>query len=300
MVIFCIIAGILILNSTCIIGMFLQLKEHAPISLNGRDKIKLIFSGMIAFIADAIGLGSFAVNIAMAKLFKTCSDEELPAMINGAQVIPGTIESLFFMQFVHVDLSTLFTLVAGTCLGGLFGGRLVSQLSQQAVRVAMICCFILIMSLLLSKQLNLFPMAGSVVLLREWSLVFGFFGMMLCGALTSVGIGLFVMVQGVLFLLNVSPVVAFPIMMTAGAMQQPLTTLVFLRQRKIPLKKTLLLSLGGCIGIAIILPMFHLFSVGSLHMLLFCIVTYNLISVSRDYWRTRTRTRTQTPQLLSD
>ncbi len=76
--------------------------------------------------------------------------------------------------------------------------------------------------------------------------------MIICGALTSVGIGLFVMVQGVLFLLNVSPVVAFPIMMTAGAMQQPLTTLVFVQQNKIPLKKTLILSLAGCIGVLLL------------------------------------------------
>lgn len=123
--------------------------------------------------------------------------------------------------------------------------------------------------------------------LREWSLIAGFCGMIVCGALTSVGIGLFAMVQGVLFLLSVSPVVAFPIMMTAGAMQQPLTSMVFLKQRKIPLKKTLILSLGGCIGLAIILPMFHLLTVGNLHLLLLCIVTCNLISISRDYWRSR-------------
>lgn len=56
--------------------------------------------------------------------------------------------------------------------------------------------------------------------------------MVVCGALTSVGIGLFAMVQGVLFLMNVSPIVAFPIMTTAGAMQQPLTTLVFYNKIK--------------------------------------------------------------------
>ena len=64
--------------------------------------------------------------------------------------------------------------------------------------------------------------------------------MAVCGALTSVGVGLFVMIQCVLFLMNISPVIAFPIMTVAGAMQQPLTTLVFLQQNKIPLKKTLI------------------------------------------------------------
>ena len=64
------------------------------------DYIKLGLSGIVAFIADTLGIGSFAVNVAMAKLLGTFPDEELPAVNNGAQVIPGTIESLFFMQIL--------------------------------------------------------------------------------------------------------------------------------------------------------------------------------------------------------
>ena len=86
------------------------------------------------------------------------------------------------------------------------------------------------------------PIGGDLVALDSWNLILGFFAMVICGALTSVGIGLFALVQAVLFLLNVSPAVAFPIMTTAGAMQQPLTTLVFVQQNKIPLKKTLILE----------------------------------------------------------
>ncbi len=68
---------------------------------------------------------------------------------------------------------------------------------------------------------------GHIDSITGFPLIIGFLGVMICGALTSVGIGLFVMVQSVLFLLNVSPLVAFPIMTTAGAIQQPLTTWCF-------------------------------------------------------------------------
>ena len=206
-------------------------------------------------------------------------------MNNGAQVIPGTIESIFFMQLVDVDLTTMITLVVGACIGGLLGGGIVTHLRPQAIRFTMMSCFLLIIFLLVGHQFNLLPVGGTATELHSWKLVAGFFGMMICGSLTSAGIGLFAMVQGVLFLLNLSPAVAFPIMTTAGAMQQPLTTMVFLQQDKIPLKRTLLLSFGGCIGVMIILPFFKYFTVSWLHTFLLIILIYNFIAIGRDFLR---------------
>ncbi len=267
--------------------MFYKLRKQPSVKISPVEYLKLGISGVIAFISDTLGVGSFAVNVALAKLLNTFADDELPAVNNGAQVIPGTIESLFFMQIINVDLTTLVTLVAGTCIGGLLGGAVVSRLSKQAIRLAMMCCFVLIIFLLLAHQFHVLPVGGDVSELHSWKLIVGFLAMIVCGALTSVGIGLFVMVQGVLFLLNVSPLVAFPIMTTAGAMQQPLTTLVFLKHDKIPLKKTLILSFSGCLGVFITLPLFAHLTVTWLHSLLLAIVIYNLIAIGRSYFRAR-------------
>lgn len=278
---------IVLLSLVCVGMMLYKLKKQPAVHLSVMDYCKLIISGIIAFAADALGLGSFAVNIALAELLGTFHDEELPALNNGAQVIPGVIESLFFMQLIDVDLVTLVTLVLGTCVGGLIGGSVVSRLSKQAIRLAMICCFTLIIGLLLCRQFDIFPIGGTLTALHSWKLAMGFGGMVLCGMLTSVGIGLFVMVQAVLFLLGVSPMVAFPIMTTAGAMQQPLTTLTFLQQDKIPLKKTLILSLAGCLGVIFVVLIFKNLTITWLHSLLLVIVTYNLFNIGRTYLRAR-------------
>ena len=280
-----IITLILLLSVFCVGVMLYKLKKQPAVSLSTLDYCKLIGSGVVAFISDALGMGSFAVNIALAELLGTFHDEELPAMNNGAQVIPGVFESIFFMQLIDVDLTTLITLVGGTCLGGLIGGSVVSRLGKQSIRLTMMCCFTLVIGLLLCRQFHIFPIGGELIALHSWKLVIGFVGMVLCGMLTSVGIGLFVMVQAVLFLLGVSPMVAFPIMTTAGAMQQPLTTLAFLKHDKIPLKKTLILSLGGCLGVFLALMLFSHLTISWLHSLLLLIVTYNLFAISRTYWR---------------
>jgi uncharacterized membrane protein YfcA len=301
MIIYFVIFGILVLSLLCVAVMVIKLKHQPSEKLSFSQYIKLSVSGVIAFIADTLGVGSFAVNVALAKLTGTFRDDEMPAVNNGAQVIPGTIESLYFMRLIDVDLTTLLTLVAGTCIGGLLGGFVVSRLSKQAIRLAMLCAFALIIVLLISHQFRLLPIGGELTALSSWKLVIGFMALVICGALTSVGVGLFVMVQGVLFLMNISPAVAFPIMTTAGAMQQPLTTLVFLQQNKIPLKKTLILSLAGCIGVLITIPIFKHLTITWLHSLLLCILMYNFIAVARTYLRFRSGKRygqAQSPSAL--
>jgi uncharacterized membrane protein YfcA len=287
MTILLITLGTLILSIFCVAVMFLKLYRQPSEALSVIQYIKLIFSGIMAFIADTLGLGSFAVNVALAKLLGTFQDDELPAVNNGAQVIPGTIESLFFMHLVDVDFATLLTLVAGTCIGGLLGGFVVSRLGKQAIRLAMICSFALIIVLLISHQFRWLQVGGDLTELHSWNLIIGFFALIICGAVTSVGVGLFVMVQGVLFVMNVSPVVAFPIMTTAGAMQQPLTTLVFLQKNKIPLKKTMILSLSGCLGVLITIPIFTKLTISWLHLLLLFILIYNLLTIGLTYLKSR-------------
>lgn len=275
------------LNAICLLMMAWSLFKQSALSLSFREYTKLGFSGLIAFVADTFGVGSFAINVACSKIFGTFKDEELPGMLNGAQVLPGMIESLFFLQLVDVDLYTLFVLVAGTCLGGVLGGYVINYLGKQALRIVMIVCFAFVIFLLIAYQMGVMPLGGEETNLHGMKLLIGFIAMIVCGGLTSAGIGLFVMVQSVLFLLNVSPEVAFPIMTTAGAMQQPLTTMVFLKKKSIPLKQTWVLSLAGCLGVLISLPVFNALSTEALRSLLLFVLLFNIISMGRSYWKAR-------------
>jgi hypothetical protein len=80
-------------------------------------------------------------------------------------------------------------------------------------------------------------------------------------------------------------------MTTAGALQQPLTTMVFLRYDKIPLKKTLILSLSGCLGVLITIPIFTSLTISWIHSLLLLILIYNLFAVGRTYLHPRADNR---------
>lgn len=284
---------ILCLSGACVLAMLYKLyKEPATPAIPRTEKFKLAITGLLAFISDTVGIGSFVVLIAMAKTLGTFEDKELPAINNGAQLIPATLASIFFMKFIQVDLTTLLTLVVGACIGGILGGHIIMRLNQQSIRLSMIVCFTAIIALLTGDQLGLLPRAGDVTALHSWQLVLGFIAMILCGSLTSIGIGMFAMVQGVLFLMNISPVVAFPIMATAGAMQQPMITYIFLKEDKIPLKKAFFLSFFGCIGVLLGLPIVRHLDAKSLHLLLLSVMVYNVYTITRTYLQARAETKT--------
>lgn len=282
-----IITAVIALTAICTVIMLTQLKGQGKVKITPLEYIKLGISGIIAFIFDTIGVGSFAVNTALSQILKTFDDNEMPAVNNGAQVIPGMIESIFFITVINVELKTLLILVAGACIGGMIGGNIVSKLKKQTIRLAMVICFSLIIVLLIGNKLHLLPIGGDALDLSGHKLLLGFIGMIICGMLTSVGVGLFALVQAVLFLLNLSPLVAFPIMTTAGALQQPLTTMMFLRNGKIPVKKTLVLSLAGCIGVMITLPLFTSLPTSVLHSILIGVMFFNVVTIGRTYLRNR-------------
>ena len=135
MVIKFIVLAIIFSSSYCLIAMFTKMKQQLNVTLSWLEIVKLSLSGIVAFIADTLGIGSFAVNVALAKLLKTFKDVELPAVSNGAQVLPGALASIFFMQWVAVDLFTLITLTFGACLGGFIGGGIASRLSKQNIHL---------------------------------------------------------------------------------------------------------------------------------------------------------------------
>lgn len=287
------------LNSLAIFMMLKYYLNSKSAGFSWSSCKKLTGSGVVAFFADTIGMGSFAVNIFLAKTLSTFEDAELPAMTNLAQVIPGAIEALFFVTVFQVDLITLLTLVAATCIGGVIGGYTMTRLNKRPLCIAMMAAFIVIIVLLLLAQLNFLPMDGSLQALRGGKLFLGFIGLMIAGSLTAAGVGLFVMVQAVLFMLNMSPIVAFPIMTIAGAMQQPLTAMIFLKQPDLPIAKIFWLSISGCIGVILGLGVVSHLNTEWLRWLLLAIVGYNLVAVSRTFVDSR-RPKTEVVAQISE
>ena len=290
-----IINTLIVLFSLFCVGLMIKKLPSQPSqSLTFREQFQLMTSGVISFFMDTIGVGSFVCNIALAKYFKSFKDEELPPMVNGAQVIPGAIEAFFFLGLIQVDGLTLITLITATCLGGILGASIVSKLNAQAIRLIMLIAFPTIIFLIMSNHFHWLPIGGDKTALQGHELLIGFIGLFFAGILTTAGVGLFALIQAVLFCLGMSPLVAFPIMTAAGAVQQPLSTTIFVLKNKVPLKKSLLISLYGVVGVLIAIPVITRMSTNKLHFLLVLVLAYNTVMMSISYLKHR-RTRSLVP-----
>ncbi|MDP1614918.1 MAG: hypothetical protein Q8L68_03900, partial [Methylococcales bacterium] len=64
------------LSVCCLLAMGYYYRKQPQVTLTRMDYVKLSVSGIIAFIADAFGVGSFAVSVALSKFLGTFDDEE--------------------------------------------------------------------------------------------------------------------------------------------------------------------------------------------------------------------------------
>jgi len=259
--------------------------QHVLPPLTAKKASAFSLLAIIAFIADTIGVGSYAVVIAGCKLGNLLPDEWLPGLTNGAQLIPGIIESILFLHVFHVQPTMLILFVSGACFGGVVGGLIVSRLNQHYLQLSMFIAFIIMIAALFANQMGWLHLAGMSHSLHGTKLYIGFFGMIIAGMLTCVGVGIYSVIQIVLLLLGLSPWVAFPIMTTAGALQQSFATSTLTLTSKVPLKPALLMTCVGIIGVLIGLPLVTHLSANRLHWLLLIIIIYNTLMMAKSLFK---------------
>jgi uncharacterized membrane protein YfcA len=279
-----VISSVVILTFSC--GLFMLFKvltRQDDSGISRKHFVILAISGVLSYISDTIGVGSFAVSIAIARFFRLVKDAELPGFINAVQVIPGAVEAVLFLGVIHVDAVTFITLIIGTSIGGFIGGIYASKVDAVKIRLIMIFAFIVVILLLLANLNHIIPVGGNMVSLCGIKLIVGFCGMFCAGFLVCFGVGSYALIQSVLFVLGMSPLAAFPIMTSAAAIQQPITTFAFIYAGKIPYKKILIMSFFGIIGVFIGFQMISTLSTTQLHSLLVLVLSYNTVSLIRSY-----------------
>jgi len=260
--------------------LYLQMcvKTFGKISMS--EKIKLASSGIVAFFADALGIGGFAVNIAFYSSFKFFKTSKIPEAINIVQIVPGALSSLLFLKLVEVDATMLFSLVVFATFGGISGAFLATKLNEKVVKSTMFIALLMIIIILLLKIFNVIKISENNEVLTGISLVYACIGVFVCGFMTAFGVGLFMTIQIVLLLSGVPIIIAFPIMTTAGAIQQPFSSMTFLCKPTIDLRKIFFMSGFGIIGVLIAVPLvIYKLPPLLLYILLLCITAYNVTRI---------------------
>ncbi len=208
-------------------------------------------AGLIANFFDTLGIGSFAPLTAMLRGFKQVDDRIIPGTLNVCCTIPVIYQAFLFISGVEVDPLTLVSMLAAATIGSYVGASKVSQLPTKKVQQVVAVALLVTAFIFLLQQFSLFPSGGEATGLTGFKLVFAVAVNFILGALMTAGIGLYAPCMALVYLLGLSPLVAFPIMMGSCAFLMPVASVKFIKEGAYSRKASLWIAIMGVVGVFI-------------------------------------------------
>jgi uncharacterized membrane protein YfcA len=198
---------------------------------------------------DTLGIGSFAPTTAIYKLFGMVPDELIPGTLNVGHTAGVVLQSLIFITSVAVAPRLLAAMVVAAALGAWFGAGVVARLPRPAIQLGMGTALLVAGTVFAAVNLGMIPGGGVALGLGGWQFAVAVGASLVLGALMTVGIGMYAPTMILLALLGVHPLAAFPIMMGACALLQPVAGVRFVARGRFAFAPSLGLTLGGLVGV---------------------------------------------------
>ena len=211
--------------------------------------------GLVTDFFDTLGIGSFAPTTLLFKVTKFLdTDKKIPGTLNVAHTVPVIMEAVLFLTGVKVEGITLFSMIAAAIAGALVGARIVNKLPEKKIQLVMGVCLVVTAFLMASGQLGWLKALGAgneAVGLTGIKLIIGIVGNFILGALMMAGVGLYAPCMAMVYMLGLSPLVAFPIMMGSCAGLMAIGSPEFIKAGNYSRIGSVAITIGGVIGVTI-------------------------------------------------
>ena len=207
--------------------------------------------GLVTNFFDTLGIGSFAQITAVFKATKAVDDKLIPGTLNVANAIPIALQALIFITVVKVDVVTLVSLIGSAILGAWLGAGIIIRFSRRKIQLVMGIALAVTAVLMVLSMAGLIQGHGDASGLTGGLLVAGIAGNFNLGAFMTAGVGLYAPCMAMLFLLGMSPLMVFPVMMGSCAFLMPVAGIRFIKKEKYARKTSLVIAITGCAGVLI-------------------------------------------------
>jgi uncharacterized membrane protein YfcA len=246
---------------------------------------ELIIGAVVAFF-DTLGIGSFAPTTAIFKLRRIVPDELIPGTLNAGLNVAALLESLIFVTAIVVEPVLLITVVVSAAVGAWLGAGIVARLPRRAIQITMGIALLIAGSVFTAVNLGALPGGGTAMGLVGWKFGLAVGINFILGALMSAGIGLYAPCMITLALLGMHPLAAFPIMMGACALVQPVASLRFFQTNKLAWGPSLGLAIGSIPGVLIAAYIVKSLPLSALRWLVIVVIAYAAFAMLRSAART--------------
>mgnify|MGYP000176165920 CR=1 FL=1 len=240
------------------------------------------FIGMLTNFFDTLGIGSFAPTTALLKGFNQINDKYLPGTLNVSCTLPVIAEAFIFMSVIEVEVLTLGSMIAAATIGSWLGADFVSDMSEKNVQYGMAIALAVTALFMFLGQVNLMPVGGEALGLNGIKLGIAIVVNFNLGALMTLGIGLYAPCMALVYMLGMSPRVAFPIMMGSCAFLMPVASIKFIKNKAYNRKASLAISVFGLVGVFIAAYIVKSLPLTILTWLVIGVVVYTSITMFKD------------------
>lgn len=239
--------------------------------------------GFVTDFFDTLGIGNFAPTTALFRGFKQVKDLVLPGTLNVSHTIPVVLEAFLFLTVIKVEFVTLIAMIAAAVIGAVLGAGLVVKLPERTIQFIMgfallVTCFFMICGQMeWIKDLG----TGEAIGLKGLKLIIGVAANFILGALMTVGVGLYAPCMALVYMLGMTPKVAFPIMMGSCAFLMPPASAKFIKAGAYNKKASLGIISGGIFGVLLAVYIVKSLPLNLLTWLVICVIFITALTLVR-------------------
>lgn len=230
--------------------------------------------GALVNFFDPLGIGAFAPQTALLKFTKQTRDKLIPGTMNVANCIPVLLQAIIFTTVVKVEALTLISMLLSAMAGAVLGAGIVSKMSEKRIRLVMGFALACTAFIMFASLMGWFPVGGDAIGLTSGKLVIAVAVNFILGALMTAGVGLYNPCMVLIFLLGMSPDVAFPIMMGSCAFLMPPASVKFIKENAYNRKSALSMAIFGSIATLIASLLIKSLPLDILKWIVVCVTVY--------------------------
>ncbi|WP_027634364.1 sulfite exporter TauE/SafE family protein [Clostridium hydrogeniformans] len=278
-VVFAILICITLYFGILFVKDFIKTKKEGK--LEKGNFLALGLSGLITNFLGALGIGGFAILMAILRFFKLSEDKTLPGTLNVSCTIPVVVQAMIFITVIKVDALTLFSMLISAAIGAFVGAGIVSKFDEKKVQIGMGIALAMVALTILLGQLNLMPVGGTASGLYGGKLIFAVMVNFVLGALMTLGIGLVAPCMALVCALGMDPKLAFPIIMGSAAFVMPVASVKFVSKGVYDRKASMAITLFGLVGVFIAVYLVKNMNMVVLKWLVIVVLIYTSINMFR-------------------
>ena len=249
---------------------------------NNLEKVSWIKTGFIGFIVnffDVLGIGAFAPQTALLKFTKQTSDKLIPGTMNVANTLPVLIQAIIFIQVVQVETTTLMVMFLTAMGGGILGADIMGKLSERNIRLTISVALLITAGFMFANKMHWIQGEGVAIGIYGWKLVIAGLVNFILGAMMTAGVGLYAPCMALVYLLGLSPQVAFPIMMGSCAFLMPPASFKFIKSGNYNKKAALGMAIPSIFAVLIAAFIIKSLPLDTLRWLVMIIIIYTSVTM---------------------